>query len=59
MKIRFMCLFSLCLYIFAQIVDLNCNPHYLKKGQTITRFSKDMVVKKFSSSVPKSIIMYS
>lgn len=32
MKISFMCLFSLCWYVFTQTVDLNYKPHYLKKG---------------------------
>jgi len=32
MKIRFMYLFSLCLYVFTWTADLNYNPHFLKKG---------------------------
>lgn len=59
MKIRFMRLFSLCLYVFTHAVDLNYNPHYLKKGLMYSKILQDMEAKKFSSAACKSIIMYS
>lgn len=57
-KTRFMCLFSLWLYVFTQTGDLNDNLFYLKKELLHNKILQGMEAKKFSSSACKSIIMY-
>lgn len=48
MKIRFMCPFSLGLYVFTQTVDLNYNPYYLKKGLSYEQILQCILAKKFN-----------
>lgn len=42
-----MYLFSICLHIFAQTVNLNYNLHYVKKGLMYNKILQGMEAKKF------------